>query len=82
MQFRIIVVAEFVKENSWPELVPELRSFIQNSNLINDGADPKWKTVNALAVLHALLRPFQVFIMLHPATVCHVLRRPFRYLSR
>ncbi|KAK3190206.1 hypothetical protein Dsin_029767 [Dipteronia sinensis] len=28
----VILVAEFVKQNSWPELVPELQSAIQNSN--------------------------------------------------
>lgn len=59
-QFRVIVAAEFVKQNSWPELVPDLRSAIQNSNLISNSADCKWKTINALTVLHALLRPFQV----------------------
>ncbi|GMY28006.1 importin beta-like SAD2 homolog isoform X1 [Fagus crenata] len=60
--FRIIVVAEFVKQNSWPELVPDLLSAIQNSNLISNGADCKWNTINALTVLHALLRPFQYFL--------------------
>ncbi|CAN6548395.1 unnamed protein product [Malus baccata var. baccata] len=60
--FRIIVVAEFVKQNSWPELVPELRSAIQNSNLISNGANSQWTTANALTILHALLRPFQYFL--------------------
>lgn len=60
--FRIIVVAEFVDQNSWPELVPDLRSAIQNSNVINNGASCKWSTINALTVLHALLRPFQYFL--------------------
>ncbi|KAF8401236.1 hypothetical protein HHK36_012168 [Tetracentron sinense] len=60
--FRIIVVAEFVKENSWPELVPELRSVIQSSNCINGGAQSQWNTINALTVLHAIIRPFQYFL--------------------
>ncbi|KAK9288613.1 hypothetical protein L1049_017073 [Liquidambar formosana] len=60
--FRVIVVSEFVKGNSWPELVPDLRSVIENSNLINSGPDSEWKTINALTVLHALLRPFQYFL--------------------
>ncbi|KAL5849056.1 hypothetical protein ACOSQ4_007069 [Xanthoceras sorbifolium] len=60
--FRVILVAEFVKQNSWPELVPELRSAIQNSNLINNGANCGWNTVNALMVLHAIIRPFQYFL--------------------
>uniref|UniRef100_A0A5B7BY10 Importin N-terminal domain-containing protein n=1 Tax=Davidia involucrata TaxID=16924 RepID=A0A5B7BY10_DAVIN len=60
--FRVIVNVEFVKENSWPELVPELRSVIQNSNLINGGAHCEWKTINAVTVLHSLIRPFQYFL--------------------
>ena len=59
-QFRSVAGAEFVKQNSWPELVPNLQSAIQNSNLIN-GSSSTWSTINALVVLHALLRPFQVF---------------------
>ncbi|KAK3007116.1 hypothetical protein RJ639_016185 [Escallonia herrerae] len=60
--FRVIVAAEFVKENSWPELVPELRSVIGESNLINKGGNSEWKTINALTVLHSLIRPFQYFL--------------------
>ncbi|KAI9195873.1 hypothetical protein LWI28_018945 [Acer negundo] len=60
--FRVILVAEFVKQNSWPELVPKLRSAIQNSNLINNGANCGWNTVNALMVLHSIIRPFQYFL--------------------
>lgn len=55
----MIAVAEFVKENLWPDLVPNLRSAIQNSNLV-DNFNSKWNTINALIILHALLRPFQV----------------------
>ncbi|KAL4273520.1 hypothetical protein GQ457_13G023310 [Hibiscus cannabinus] len=60
--FRIVVVAEFVKQNSWPELVPELRSAIRSSNAISNGANSEWSTINALTVLHALVRPFQYFL--------------------
>ncbi|KAJ6312263.1 hypothetical protein OIU77_013910 [Salix suchowensis] len=60
--FRIIIVAEFVKQNNWPELVPELWSAIQNSNLISSGVNCEWKTINALTVLQALVRPFQYFL--------------------
>ncbi|KAL5700694.1 hypothetical protein ACHQM5_026109 [Ranunculus cassubicifolius] len=60
--FRIIIVKEFVKENSWPELLPELRSVIQNSNLISEKPDAQWKTINALTVLQSILRPFQYFL--------------------
>ncbi|RZC88230.1 hypothetical protein C5167_016031 [Papaver somniferum] len=60
--FRLIVVNEFIKENSWPELVPELRSVIQNSNLVNEGGNSQWSTINALTVLQAIIRPFQYFL--------------------
>ncbi|KAF5191926.1 importin beta-like SAD2-like protein, partial [Thalictrum thalictroides] len=60
--FRYIIVKEFVKENSWPELVPELRSVIQNSNYINESSNSQWKTINALTVLQSVLRPFQYFL--------------------
>ncbi|XP_050216139.1 importin beta-like SAD2 homolog isoform X2 [Mercurialis annua] len=60
--FRIIVVAEFVENDFWPELVPDLQSAISNSNLINDNASSQWNTINALTVLCALVRPFQYFL--------------------
>ncbi|XP_038723829.1 uncharacterized protein LOC120015460 isoform X4 [Tripterygium wilfordii] len=60
--FRVVVVAEFVKQDSWPELVPQLRFAIQNSNLILEGANSQWNTINALTILHTLLRPFQYFL--------------------
>ncbi|XP_030507161.2 importin beta-like SAD2 homolog [Cannabis sativa] len=60
--FHIVVSADVVKQNSWPELVPDLRSAIQNSTLITNSAESNWNTINALTVLHALLRPFQYFL--------------------
>ncbi|CAJ1940740.1 unnamed protein product [Sphenostylis stenocarpa] len=59
--FRAIVVADFVKQNLWPELVPNLQFAIQNSHLIS-GSNTKWNTLNSVLVLHALLRPFQYFL--------------------
>ncbi|KAE9455022.1 hypothetical protein C3L33_13046, partial [Rhododendron williamsianum] len=58
--FRVIVATEFVKENSWPDIVPKLRAVIQTSDLINNGGSCQWKTINALTVLQSLIRPFQV----------------------
>lgn len=49
-----------MKENSWPELVPELKLVIQNSNLISQSEHSQWNTVNALTVLQTIIRPFQV----------------------
>ncbi|KAJ7955304.1 Importin beta-like SAD2-like protein [Quillaja saponaria] len=60
--FRAVAVVEFVKKDLWPELVPDLRSSIENSNLINNDANSRWKTINTLVVLHALLRPFRYFL--------------------
>ncbi|XP_071706756.1 importin beta SMX1 [Rutidosis leptorrhynchoides] len=60
--FRPIVDAEFVKQNVWPELVPELRSVIQDSDLVNRNGNSTWKTINALTVLQSVIRPFQYFL--------------------
>lgn len=59
-QFRAIVAVEFVKKNSWPDLVPYLRTVIRGSDLIDRSGNSERKTVNALNVLHSLIRPFQV----------------------
>lgn len=64
-QFRVIVGVEFVKQNSWPELVHELQSAIQSSYLISKDANSGCTTVNGLMVLHALIKPFQVFVCSH-----------------
>ncbi|OVA16680.1 Importin-beta [Macleaya cordata] len=60
--FRVIIVKDFVKENSWPELVPELRSVIQNSNFVCQGANSQWNTINAFIVLQTITKPFQYFL--------------------
>ncbi|XP_048129256.1 importin beta-like SAD2 isoform X3 [Rhodamnia argentea] len=57
--FKFVAEVEFVKQYSWPELVPELRLAIQNSDQISNNSNCKWRTVNALTILHALIRPFQ-----------------------
>lgn len=62
MQFRLIVVNDFVKNNSWPEFVPELKSVIQSSNLISQGAYSQRSTINALIVLQTIVKPFQVLL--------------------
>ncbi|CAK8563851.1 unnamed protein product [Lathyrus sativus] len=59
--FRVVAAADFVKQSLWPDLVPNLQSAIQNSHLIN-GSNSTWNTINALIVLHALIRPFQYFL--------------------
>ncbi|KAF7053473.1 hypothetical protein CFC21_061396 [Triticum aestivum] len=60
--FGQVVVKDFVKENSWPQLVPQLKLVIQSSDAISPGQHPEWKTINALTVLQAILRPFQYFL--------------------
>ena len=62
LQFRPIVDAEFVKQSLWPELVHELRSVIQDSDLVNKSGISAWKTINALTVLQSVIRPFQVLL--------------------
>ncbi|KAL4203046.1 hypothetical protein AMTRI_Chr02g224250 [Amborella trichopoda] len=60
--YRLIITRDFVKDNSWPELVPELRSAIQTSDLIGRAANMQWKTINSLTVLQATIKPFQYFM--------------------
>ncbi|KAF8017772.1 hypothetical protein BT93_H2847 [Corymbia citriodora subsp. variegata] len=60
--FKFVAEVEFVKQNSWPELVHELRLAIENSDQISNNANCKWRTINALTILHALIRPFQYFL--------------------
>ncbi|KAL4590741.1 hypothetical protein LXL04_003683 [Taraxacum kok-saghyz] len=60
--FRPIVDSQFVKQNLWDELVPELRSVIQDSDLVNRSGNPRWKTINSLTVLQSVIRPFQYFL--------------------
>ncbi|CAE5967604.1 unnamed protein product [Arabidopsis arenosa] len=57
----IVVVSEFVKKNTWPELVPELRSAIEKSSLISS-SNSSWSTVNPLMVLLTVVKPFQYFL--------------------
>ncbi|XP_051180407.1 uncharacterized protein [Lolium perenne] len=60
--FRQVAEKDFAKENSWPQLVPQLKLVIQSSDAISPGHHPEWKTINALTVLHSTVRPFQYFL--------------------
>nr|AAX96578.1 expressed protein [Oryza sativa Japonica Group]ABA95456.1 Importin-beta N-terminal domain containing protein, expressed [Oryza sativa Japonica Group] len=60
--FRQVIEKDFVKENLWPELVPQLKQVIQSSNIISPGQHPEWNTINALTVLQSVVRPFQYFL--------------------
>lgn len=53
---------DFAKDNSWPQLVPQLKLVIQSSDIISPGQHPEWKTINALTVLQSVVRPFQYFL--------------------
>uniref|UniRef100_A0ACD6AN67 Uncharacterized protein n=1 Tax=Avena sativa TaxID=4498 RepID=A0ACD6AN67_AVESA len=60
--FRQVVEKDFAKENSWPQLVPQLKLVIQSSDAISPGHNPEWKTISALTVLQSIVRPFQYFL--------------------
>ncbi|CAD6252436.1 unnamed protein product [Miscanthus lutarioriparius] len=60
--FRQVVEKDFVKDNLWPELIPQLKLVIQSSNLVSPGQHPEWNTINALKVLQSVVRPFQYFL--------------------
>lgn len=59
LQFHFVVVKDFVEKNIWPELVPELKVVVQKSNFIS-ASDSEWKTINTLAILKSIVKPFQV----------------------
>jgi hypothetical protein len=69
-QFRPVVENDFVKDNLWPELTPQLKLVIQSSNLISPGQHPEWNTINALKVLQSVVRPFQVYLLLSMILAC------------
>ena len=71
-QFRQVIEKDFVKENFWPELVPQLKLVIQSSNMISPGQHPEWNTINAFTVLQSVVRPFQVYIMTHGFYICSI----------
>ncbi|CAA6653919.1 unnamed protein product [Spirodela intermedia] len=58
-----VVVKDFVEKNIWPELVPELKIVVQKSNFIS-ACDSEWKSINTLAILKSIVKPFQVVIYL------------------
>eukprot|EP01018_Ginkgo_biloba_P009463 Gb_12572 [translate_table: standard] len=60
--FRLVIVHDFVRENTWPELVPALRTAIQSSNLVNGTTGLQWKTLNAFVALQTITKPFQYFM--------------------
>uniref|UniRef100_A0A0D9XVL2 Importin N-terminal domain-containing protein n=1 Tax=Leersia perrieri TaxID=77586 RepID=A0A0D9XVL2_9ORYZ len=60
--FRQVIEKDFVKENLWPELVPQLKQVIQSSNIISPGQHPEWNTINTLTALQSVIRPFQYFL--------------------
>lgn len=59
--FRIVITVDFVKENTWPELIPELRTVVENSNLVSQSAHSQWDAINVLTIIHTIIRPFQYF---------------------
>ncbi|KAI4303071.1 hypothetical protein MLD38_038747 [Melastoma candidum] len=59
---RLLVDLEFVKQNSWPELIPNLKLAIQESDFFSKSANCHWKTVNAFTMLQVLIRPFQYYL--------------------
>ncbi|KAH9325798.1 hypothetical protein KI387_005976, partial [Taxus chinensis] len=60
--YRLVIANDFVRENTWPDLVPALMTAIQNSNLVNGATGLRWKTVNALIALQTTIKPFQYFM--------------------
>ncbi|KAG6548714.1 hypothetical protein Mapa_009869 [Marchantia paleacea] len=61
--FRLVAVNDFARKTSWPELVPALRTAIQNSDLVNGaGEASEFKTFNVLIGVQTIIKPFQYFM--------------------
>ncbi|KAL3700792.1 hypothetical protein R1sor_018814 [Riccia sorocarpa] len=61
--FRLVAVNDFARKSAWPELVPALRSAIQNSDLVNGAAESsEFKTLNVLIGVQTIIKPFQYFM--------------------
>lgn len=63
LQFRLVAVSDFARKATWPELVPALRTAIQNSDLVNGATGAaEFKTLNVLIGVQTITKPFQVYI--------------------
>ncbi|CAM6082528.1 unnamed protein product [Calypogeia fissa] len=61
--FRLVAVSDFARKTAWPELVPALRTAIQNSDLVNGAAGAaELKTLNVLIAVQTITKPFQYFM--------------------
>lgn len=69
LQFRLVAVHDFAKQMTWPELVPDLKTAIQNSDLVNGTGASEMKTFNVLTVVQTITKPFQVRI-LYALVIC------------
>lgn len=56
------VVKDFVKDNLWPELVPELKSVVMSSDIVGTTMHSQWNTINALLLLQSIVKQFQYFL--------------------
>jgi hypothetical protein len=65
LQLRVLVLQDFRDAAEWPELVPQVRSAIQHSNLMGGMQSSPVKTYNALVAVHTLTKPFQVSSLGH-----------------
>jgi hypothetical protein len=75
LQLRVLVLQDFRDAAEWPELVPQVRSAIQHSNLMGGMQASPIKTYNALVAVHTLTKPFQVGSPVYEAplmTVCPI----------
>lgn len=60
--FRLIIDNDFVHGNTWPELVPAMKTALQKSNLSNGTGSLEIKAFNVLVAVQAMIKPFRYFM--------------------
>ncbi|MCO5600948.1 hypothetical protein L7F22_055065 [Adiantum nelumboides] len=60
--FHIILCDDFVQTNTWPELIPAMRTALQMSNLVNASGSVEIRAFNVLVALQAMVKPFRYFM--------------------
>eukprot|EP00250_Pteridium_aquilinum_P033256 c5372_g1_i1 orf=217-3513(+) len=59
--FRFILDNDFVRTNTWPELVPAMKTALQ-TNLLNKAGSLEVRAYNVLVALQAMVKPFRYFM--------------------
>eukprot|EP00854_Cymbomonas_tetramitiformis_P025308 gene25308-30895_t len=59
--FRVIAAQDFATNKCWPDLITDIGTGLQNSNMMPGKQDSPISTENALIAVHTLLKPYKYF---------------------